>query len=81
LIKQVNTVSNQISCIVDFLLDSVLGDYITKFAIECTQSYNDVEREFFKVMCERYLKSPSTWVKMLLCDKRVMKMESIFPSS
>jgi hypothetical protein len=66
---------------VDFWLDSVLGGYITEFSIECTQSYSVVEREFFKGPCGRYLKSLSTWVKMLLCDKGVMKLESDHPSS
>jgi hypothetical protein len=81
LIQQVNTISNQISCTVDFWLDSVLGGYITEFSIDCTQSYSVVEREFFKGPHGRYLKSLSTWIKMLLCDKGVMKMESDFPSS
>jgi hypothetical protein len=35
-IHKVNTISNQISCIVDFWLDSVLGGYITEFSIDCT---------------------------------------------
>jgi hypothetical protein len=38
LIRQVNIISNQISHAVDFWLDSVLGGYITKFVIYCTQS-------------------------------------------
>jgi hypothetical protein len=79
LIQQVNTISNRISPVVDFWMDSVLGSYITKFYIDCTQSYSVSEREFFKGMCEIYLKSLSTRIKMLLCDKVVMKMEYDFP--
>jgi hypothetical protein len=81
LIQQVNTISNWISRAVDFWLDSVLGGYITEFSIDCTQSYSVVERELFKGPHGRYLKSLSTWIKMLLCDKGVMKMEYDHPSS
>jgi hypothetical protein len=80
-IQQVNTINNQISCVVDFWLDSVLGGYINEFSIDCTRSYNVVERELFKSLCGRYLKSLSTWIKMLLCDKGVMQMEYDCPSS
>jgi hypothetical protein len=81
MIQEVNTISNKISRALYFWLDSVLGGYITKFSIDCTQSYSVAEREFFKGPCGRYLKSLSTWIKMLLCDKGVMKMESDFPRS
>jgi hypothetical protein len=81
LIRQVNTISNQVSHTIDFWLDSILGGYITEFSIECTQSYSVAEREFFKGPRGRYLKSLSTWIKMLLCDKGVVKMKSNFPSS
>jgi hypothetical protein len=53
----------------------VCWEVITEFSIDCTQSYSVVERELFKGLCGRYLKSLSTWIKMLLCDKGVMKME------
>jgi hypothetical protein len=76
LIRQVNTVSNWVSCVVDFWLDSILGGYINEFSIDCTHSYSTVEREFFKDPRERYLRSLSTWIKMLLCDKGIMRMES-----
>jgi hypothetical protein len=51
LIQQLNTISNQISRVVDFWLNSILGSYITEFAIDCTQSYSIVERDFCKVPC------------------------------
>jgi hypothetical protein len=54
----------------------VLGGYVTEFSIDCTQSYSVVERELFKGPCGRYLKSISMWIKMLLCDKESMTMES-----
>jgi hypothetical protein len=48
LIRQLNTISNKVSRAIDFWLNSVLGGYITEFAIDCTQSYSVIEREFFK---------------------------------
>jgi hypothetical protein len=81
LIEQFNTISNRISHMVDFWMDSVLGDYIIEFDIDSTQSYSSIERELFKGPHGRYFKSLSTWVKMLLCDKGVMKLESNRPSS
>jgi hypothetical protein len=79
LIQQVNTVRKKISRVVDFWLYNILGGYTTEFAIDCTQSYSVAERELFKGPCRIYLKSLSTWLKMFLCDKGVMKMGSNFP--
>jgi len=61
---------------VDFWLDIILGGYIIEFAVDCIQSYCVVERDFFKGLCGRFLKSLGTWIKMLLCDKHMMIMES-----
>jgi hypothetical protein len=53
-----------------------MGSYITDFAVDCTQYYSVAEMDFFKGLWERYLSVLSTWIKKLLCDKNVMKMES-----
>jgi hypothetical protein len=71
-----NYVSNNISHAIDFWLDRILGGYITKFTVDCTQSYNVAESDFFKGARRRILKSLGTWIKMLLCDKCVMTIES-----
>jgi hypothetical protein len=76
LVRKLNSVSNKTSRAVDFWLDSILGGYITEFAVDCTQSYSVAERDFFKGLCGRFMKSLGTWIKMLLCDKCVMTMES-----
>ena len=60
----------------DFWLDSIFGGYITKFAVDYIQSYNVVEREFFKGPHGRFLKLLGAWIKILLCDKHMMIMES-----
>jgi len=49
-----------------------------EFAIDFRYSYSVVEREFFKGPCGRFLKALGTWIKMLLCDKCVIMMESDF---
>jgi hypothetical protein len=36
LIRQLNTVSTKVSCVVDFWLNSLLGGYITEFVINFT---------------------------------------------
>jgi hypothetical protein len=69
-------ISNKVSCAVDFWLNNVLGGFITKIVIDCTQYYSVIEREFFKGLREIYLSALSTSIKMLLCEKKVMKMES-----
>jgi hypothetical protein len=76
LVRQLNYVSNNTSHAVDFWLDSILGGYITEFAVDCTQSYSVAERDFFKGPRGRFMKSLGTWIKMLLCDKCMMTMES-----
>jgi hypothetical protein len=75
LIRQLNTISNNVSLVVDFWLNNILGGYITEFVVDCTESYSFAERYFFKGPRKRYLSALSTWIKMLLCDKNVMKMD------
>jgi hypothetical protein len=76
LVRKLNSVSNLTTQAIDFLLDSVLGDYVTKSAVDFIQSYSVVERYFFKGLCERFPKFLNTWIKMLLCEKNVMIMKS-----
>jgi hypothetical protein len=76
LVRQLNYISNPTNHAVEFWLDSLLGGYIKEFSIDCIQSYNVAEREFFKGMCGRFLKSLGTWIKMILCEKHIMIMES-----
>ena len=48
LIQHLKEVSNSISHVVDFWIDSILRGYTTKFAIYYTNSYSAAEREFFR---------------------------------
>jgi hypothetical protein len=76
LVRQMNSVSNPTTRAIYFSLDNILGGYITEFAIYFTQLYSVVERDFFKGPCGSFMKSLGTWIKMLFCDKCMMKMKS-----
>jgi hypothetical protein len=75
LVRQLNYVSNPTTRVIDFWLDSVLGDYVTEFAVDFIQLYSVVEREFFKGSCGRLLKSLNMWIKILLCEKHLIVMQ------
>jgi hypothetical protein len=49
-VRRVDAAENRTSRIVEFLLDSILGGYVTKFSIDCTHAYIFAERYFFKGM-------------------------------
>jgi hypothetical protein len=76
LVRQQNYVRNKNSRTIDLWLDNIFGGYITKFAVNCTHSYSVAERDLFKGLRRRFMKSLGMWIKMLLCDKCVMIMES-----
>jgi len=75
LVRQLNSISNPIARAFYLWLDSILGGYITKFAIDCIQSYSVVKRDIFKGPRRRLMESLGTWIKMFLCDKCMMKMK------
>ena len=77
LIQWLKSVNNKISCVVDYWVDSILEGYITEFTVNTTKSYNVVERELFKGIQDRYLKSLKLCIKILLCEKRVSRMNSV----
>jgi hypothetical protein len=60
LVRKLNSVSNNTSCVIDLWLESILGGYITKFVVDCTQSYNVAKRDLFKGLCGRFMKSLGT---------------------
>jgi hypothetical protein len=60
----------------DFWMDNITARFITKFAIDTTNSYIVVEKDFLKGPRGRYIKSLYTSIKVLLHDKSVMTMES-----
>ena len=48
--------------------------YITEFVVDTVKSYNDTEREFFKGPRGIFILSLQLWIKMLICEKEIMKM-------
>ena len=60
LVRQLNSVRNKTSRVVDFWLNNILWGYIMEFAIDFRYSYSVVEREFFKGPCGRLLKALGT---------------------
>ena len=57
-------------------LDNILDGYITEFVVKTVKLYSDVEREFFKGPRGRFLLSLQLWIKMFICEKYILKMNS-----
>ena len=72
LIHEPTSVSNSISSVVDFWVDSILRGYITKFEVETITSYSEAQRIFFQGPRRRYLLSINTWIKMLIYEKGIL---------
>ena len=76
LIQIVQRLDNPITRAVDFWLASVLGGFVTEFAVDQRKSFSEAERYFFKGYRGKYLKSLNLSIKMLLHEKGVMDMIS-----
>jgi len=74
LVKHLEGLEYKVAKAIDYWIDSILGRFITKFVIDTFSSYSEAERRFFKGPKGKYLKSLKTWIKMLLCKKRVMPL-------
>lgn len=55
---------------------SIIRGFLTEFAIDTVKSYSAAERELFDGPRGRYLKSLYLWMKMLLCENGVLRLES-----
>ena len=75
-INYLKSVSNSISRAMDYWFDSIIGGYITEFAVDTVKYYSAAERELFKGPSGKYLNSLKLWTKILLCEKGVLRMES-----
>ena len=54
-------------------MDSILEGYITEFGVDTTKSYSEAEREFFNGLRGRFLLSLQLSIKMLICEKGILK--------
>ena len=50
--------------------------YIIEFTVEIVKYYNDSEREFFNEPRDRFLLSLQLSIKMIICKKGILKMNS-----
>ena len=72
MVPEVTSVSNKISRVVDFWVDSILQGYINEFAVDTIKSYSEAERNFFQGPRRRYLLCINSWIKMLAYEKGIL---------
>jgi hypothetical protein len=75
LIKKVKRVDNAMLRAVDHWFDSTIGGYITEFAVDRVESYNQAERYFFKGPRGNFLHFLKFRIKMLLHEKNILKIQ------
>ena len=76
MIQQLKEVDNRALRAIEVCIDNILEEYIIEFAVDTVKSCNDAEREFFKGPRGRFLLSLQLWIKMLICEKGILKMNS-----
>ena len=67
---------NSISRAVDFWLNGLLEGFVTEFAVDALKAYIEVERYFFKGYRGKYLNSLNLWIKMLLCEQGILRLDA-----
>ena len=72
--SETKSVRNIVSRVVDFWVYSILEGYITEFVVDIITSYSDAERKKFRGPYGRHLLSLKTWIKMLVWEKRILRM-------
>lgn len=56
------------------MFDQIIGGFIIEFTVYTLASYNEMERRFLKGLRGKYIKYLNTWIKILLCEKQVMRI-------
>jgi len=74
LVRRLEATEDKITCVLDHWLDRIIGGFITEFVVDTSVSYSEAKRCFLKGLRGKYVKSLNTWIKMLLCEKRVMQI-------
>ena len=75
-IQRLEWTDNFVSRAVDFSLNSLLEGFVTMFVVDMLKAYNEVEMYFFKGYRGKYLNSLSLWIKMLLCEKGILRLDA-----
>ena len=76
MIQRLKNIDNSISRAVDFWLNSFLEGFVTEFVVDTLKAYSKAERLFVKGYHGKYLNSLSLWIKMLLCEQRVLRLDA-----
>lgn len=74
LVWRLEASEDKIAYIVDHWLDLIVGGFVIEFVVNTSVSYCEVEHRLFKGSQDKYLRSLNNWMKMLLCEKRIMKL-------
>jgi len=74
MVRRLEAVEDKIVRVVDHWLDRIIGGFITEFVVDTSVSYSEVERHFLKRPRGKYVKYLNTLIKMLLCEKWVMRI-------
>ena len=75
-IQRLKKIDNSISRVVDFWLNNLLEGIITEFTVDTLKAYNEAKRLFFKGYHGKYLNSLNLWIKMLLCEQGVLRIDA-----
>ena len=75
-LERLATVNNCWSRVVDFWFRSIKEGYIVEFSIDFNNSFSIAQEKFEKGPCGRFLNWLPLRIKMLLCDKGIMILQS-----
>ena len=75
-IQRLKKTDNSISRAVNFWLKHLLDKFVTEFTVDTLKAYNKAERLFFKGYRGKYLNSLNLWIKMLLCEQGVLRLDA-----
>lgn len=74
LVRHLEASKRNIVLAMDHWIKRTLGSFVIEFAVYQTIIYSEEECTLFKGPRGKYLKSLKTWIKMILYEKRVMKL-------
>ena len=76
MVREITSVSSTISRAVDFWVDSILQGCITYFVVDTITSYSEAKIKIFQGPRRRYLLPVSTWIKMIIYEKGIIRLIS-----
>ena len=75
-IQRLKKTNNSISRVVYFWLNNLLQGFVIDFTIDTLKAYSEAERIFFKGYHGKYLNSLNLWIKMLLCEQGILRLDA-----